>query len=503
MNRSVTDSSMGRYTYRPIMKCNTPSFPAWRHRFAALKRKLNPIRKLTLCQLEHLLVGLIPVHLLSATEEGCNSRERVFSVRRTFWSFLWQVMTPNTSCREVVRQVQARFSLEGREKVDEDDSAYCQARKRLPRQSLERILTATATAADQQSGDRRWFGRRVIVVDGTTSTLPDTVANQAKFPQSESQQVGCGFPLMKVVAFMSLASGAILDVATGSKRSSELGLFRHMWDRLKAGDILLADDGFSDYATLASLPLRRVDGLCRLQGRRHKDFRVGKKLGRYDRLTTWKKPYQRPRTMTAKQWAKVPERIELRLIRFAVTVPGFRTRQIDLVTTLLDHEAYPAAELAALFFRRWRVELCFRDIKVAMGMEALRCKTPEMAHKELFMFLIAHNLIRCLMGQAARIHHVELERISFKGSVDTVRQYSQALAQARNRKQRSRLVEELSENLARDLLPDRPGRSEPRAVKRRPKPYPLLSKPRRLFKEIPHRSRYRAKPNPPRIGALS
>lgn len=485
------------------MKCNTPPFPAWRNRFAALKGKLKPIRKLTLCQLEHLLVGLIPVHLLSATEEGCNSRERIFSLRRTFWSFLWQVMTPNTSCREVVRQVQARFSLEGREKVDEDDSAYCQARKRLPEQSLERILTATATAADQRSGDRRWFGRPVIVVDGTTTTLPDTAANQAKYPQSESQQKGCGFPLMKVVAFMSLASGAILDVATGNKRSSELGLFRQLWDGLKPGDILLADDAFSDYTTLASLPQRQVDGLFRLQGRRPKDFRVGKKLGPYDRLISWKKPYQRPRTMTAKQWAKVPEYIELRLIRFAVMVPGFRTRQIDLVTTLLDPKIYPAAELAALFFRRWRVEICFRDIKITMGMEALRCKTPEMARKELFMFLIGHNLIRCLIGEAARIHDVDLERISFKGSVDTVRQYSQALAQARNRKQRIRLIAELSENLARDLLPDRPGRSEPRAVKRRPKPYPLLNKPRHLFKEIPHRSRYRAKPNPPKTGALS
>lgn len=473
------------------MKNPTPPFPAWRHRFAALKRKLDPLRKLTLCQLEHLLAGLIPVHLLSATEEGDNSRDRIYSLRRTFWSFLWQVLTPNTSCREVVRQIQALFSLEGGGKVDEDDSAYCQARQRLPQDRLELILRATATAADARCGHRRWFARRVVVVDGSTITTPDTAAHQARYPQSQSQRPGCGFPLMKRVAFMSLASGAILELAKGNKHSSELGLFRQLWNQLQSGDILLGDDAFSDFATAASLPARSVDGLFRLQGRRRKDFRAGKKLGPYDRLTSWEKPLQRPRTLRAKAWAKLPQRLELRLIRFAVQVPGFRPQKIDLVTTLLDPKAYPAAELAALFQRRWRMELCWRDLKSTLGMETLRCKSPEMAEKELLMFLLAHNLVRCLMAEAAGTYDVDLERISFKGSVDTVRQYSQALAQARNRQQRRRLADELLENLARDLVPDRPDRVEPRAVKRRPKPYPLLNKPRRLFKEIPHRSRYR------------
>lgn len=471
----------------------TPDFPIWRHRFAALKSKLAQLRALTLSQLEELLAGLIPVYLLSSTEQGANSRERIFSLRRTFWCFLWQVLTPGTACREVTRQVQALFTLRGAGKVDEDDSAFCQARQRLPEEQLESILQPTAAAADQRSGFTGCFGRPVKVVDGTGCSLPDTPANQAKYPQSRSQQPGCGFPLMKLVVLMSLASGAVLAVAKGNKHHSELGLFRALCELLRPRDILMGDDGFSDYVTLASLPLRGVDGLFRLQDGRNKDFRRGEKLGRYDRLITWKKPLQRPATIQAKLWAKLPKEIQVRLIRFRVSIPGFRTGRIDLVTTLLDPRAYPAADLAALFRRRWRIELSIRDIKTTMGMEKLRCKSPEMVHKELLLYLIGYNLIRSLMAQAARRHGVDLERISFKGSVDTVRQYSGALAQARNRQQRRRLSDELLENLARDLLPDRPNRVEPRAIKRRPKPYPLLNKPRQVFKEIPHRDRYRAK----------
>ena len=207
---------------------------------------------------------------------------------------------------------------------------------------------------------------------------------------------------------------------------------------------------------------------------------------------TWKKPPQKAKTMTDKEWAALPAEIQVRLIRVQIPIRGFRTRQIDIVTTLLDSKKYPTKEIAALFRRRWRLELCFRDIKTSMGMEKMRCKTPEMVHKELLMYLIAHNLIRCLMAEAATIHDADLERISFKGSVDTVRQYSAALAQARNRKQRSRLLRELLEILASDLLPDRPNRTEPRAVKRRPKPYALLNKHRSRFKETPHRGRRRA-----------
>lgn len=180
----------------------------------------------------------------------------------------------------------------------------------------------------------------------------------------------------------------------------------------------------------------------------------------------------------------------MRILRFIVDVPGFRSHQITLVTTLLDPKLFPAHELAKVYLRRWRLEMCLRDIKTTLGMEALRCQSPSMARKEMLAFLIAHNLTRCVMAEAANLYDADLERLSFKGTLDAIRQYSAAISAARNRKMRNQLWQDLLINLVRDQVPLRPNRSEPRARKRRPKPYPLLTKPRRQFKEIPHRNRY-------------
>lgn len=195
--------------------------------------------------------------------------------------------------------------------------------------------------------------------------------------------------------------------------------------------------------------------------------------------------------LSREEWDRLPEQIQVRVIRFTARMRGFRFRPITLVTTLLDAQLYPADAIIALYARRWRLELCFRDLKTMMGMESLRCKSPEMAQKELLAYSIAHNLVRCVMAEAAARHEAALDRIGFKGTVDSLRQYSAAIAQARNEKKRRELGEDLWHNLATDLVPWRPGREEPRAVKKRPKPYPLLTEPRHQYKEIPHRSRYR------------
>jgi hypothetical protein len=227
-----------------------------------------------------------------------------------------------------------------------------------------------------------------------------------------------------------------------------------------------------------------------LHSRRKVDFRKARRLGRGEGLFVWTKAYQQSEILSAKQWALLPAQITVRILRFTAAIRGFRGRRITLVTTLLDPKLYPTQELVGLYARRWRLELCLRDLKTTMGMEQLRCKSPDMAEKELLAYLIAHNLIRCVIAQAVALHQVDLERVSFKGSVDALRQYSDAIAQARNRKMRRQLWEDLLLNLARDLIPYRPNRTEPHAVKRRPKPYPLLNKPRRKFKEIAHRNRY-------------
>lgn len=471
---------------------HTPFFPALRSRLAALgRRTAQTLRQTTLAQLQQHLRDFLPAPLLSAEDEGPNSRERVFSLRLTFECFLWQLLKPHTSCREVVRQVQALGRLSGWGAIGAGDSAYVQARLRLPRERLEKALTATAEAARARTGQAVALqGRPVKVVDGSTTQLADTLENQQRYPQPSTQKMGCGFPVLKLAVLFCLNSGAVLNVFCGSLHNHDLRLFRQLWDQLKAGDILLGDRAYGEYTTVAALPTCGVDVVARLHQRRKVDFRKGRRLGKNDGLFVWTKGGQQSEILTAAEWAALPAQITVRLVRFRATIRGFRARRVTVVTTLLDPVAYPAHELAALYARRWRLELCLRDLKTTLGMDQLRCKSPDMAEKELLAYLVVHNLIRCVMAEAVAQYSVDLERISFKGTLDALRQYSAAIAQARNREMRRQLWDDLLLNLARDLVPLRPNRQEPRAVKRRPKPYPLLNQPRRKFVEISHRSRY-------------
>lgn len=472
---------------------DTPFFPAFRARLAACgKRSLQTVRQWTLAQLGQQLRDLLPPHLLAAEDLGPNSRNRDYPLGLTLQCFLWQILQFNTSCREVVRQVQTLYRLARQGTVDEDNSAYVQARQRLPLERMSGLLSATASAADRRAGGGGALQNRPVkVADGSSAQAPDTAANQKRFPQPVGQKRGCGFPVVRFVALFSLASGAILDVVWDTVSHHDLRLFHRLWQRLRSGDIFLGDRAFGDYLTLAALPKQGVDVLARVHHRRRVDFRKTKRLGRQDGLTVWNRALRCPPFLDPAQWAQTPPQITVRLIRFTATIRGQRSRRITLVTSLLDPTLYPAHELIALYARRWRLELCFRDLKTTLGMEMLRCKTPAMLEKELLAFLIAHNLVRCVMAQAATLHAVPLERISFKGTLDALRQFSNAIAQARNRNIRRQLWADLLLTLARDLVPQRPGRQEPRAIKRRPKCYPLLTQPRHRYREIPHRNKYR------------
>jgi len=332
-----------------------------------------------------------------------------------------------------------------------------------------------------------WKGLRVAVVDGTTLSMPDTAENQAVWPQPSEQKAGCGFPVMKLVGLFSLATGALSCVACGSLHNAEHALFLRMWKTLRSEfDLLLGDRHFGSFAIFAALRLCGMHGVFRLHQQRKIDWRRGKRLGKHDRLVIWRKPPK----LTWWLSLPAPEEITIRILKVCVPVPGFRTRVLFLSTTFLDPKLFSADDLADLYRRRWRVELFFAHIKTTMRMDLLRCLSPEMIRREFHMHLIAYNLIRALMFQAAAIYGADLTRISFKGTCDALRQWAPHLASvAHQHALYQHLVCALFQTLAQDLVPLRPNRSEPRAVKRRRKNYHLLTKPRHLMGNLPHRNR--------------
>lgn len=469
----------------------TPDFPDWAGGFAHQLRKLRSTAGPALHQFELLFAPWIPHWRLAQQDEGEHSRNRRWNLRLVFWTFLWQVAQAGSSCREAIRQAQALCKNAGRPVPPDTDSPYCQARGGLPVERLQEIHDDLCAEAQQGLAIKDlWCGHHVLVVDGSSITAPDTPANQKAFPQQKVQKPGCGFPIIRLVALLSLATGMLTAWATGSWSEHEVTLLQTLWDCLLPDDVLMADRGFCNWALLAQCMKRGVHAVFRVKGVRRRDFRQGRRLSRDERLVQWGKPSQRAMTVDAQAWALLPEVLTLRLVRCRLAIPGFRTRQVVLATTLLDSDKYPPEALSQLYFRRWAMELTLRNIKITLQMELLSCKNPHNLEREIRMHFLVHNLVRRLMLEAARRHGVPLERVSFAGSLATARRYGEALLQARAKRQRQQLMNELFAVLAADLVPDRPGRREPRAVKRRPKPYPRLMNNRHRWLEIPHQNRY-------------
>lgn len=416
-------------------------------------------------------------------------RRRVFTPWVTFWVFLAQVLGHARTCREAVRQTQSWMDLQGGRELSSNTSAYCQARARLPQAHLEQAFTRVVHHLLAQE-QRFWRGRRVRVVDGSSCSMPDTPSNQAAYPQSRRQKPGCGFPVMRFVAVFSLATGAILGTVQGALGENERTLWRRLWGLLKRGDIVLADRGFCAFADYVVLLERGVDCLMRLHARRSKGVRRIKRLAQGDWLVEWAKTDVRPKWMSQARWKSLPATLRVRHVTITVAIPGFRTQTLTVATTLLDARAYPPQALAELYRRRWTVELFLRDIKTTMGMDVLRCKTPALVRKEFTLHLIAYNLVRALMLEAAARHRKDPGRISLAGAVAATRQWAPSFVNLRAPAKRRAHLDAFYRCLANDTVPKRPNRSEPRARKRRPKNYQLLNKPRQQFKEIQHRNRY-------------
>lgn len=444
-------------------------------------------------QIGEIFGRFIPGDHLKLEPSGAMSRRSIFSKENTFWAFLGQVLDADGGCKEVVRKLQSYASVKGIKVPSSSTASYCTARKKLDERTLASIFQYTAIQGDELTKTGVQKDRRVIVVDGTGLSMPDTLENQAVWPQSATQKPGCGFPSARVCPCFSLESGSLLSYAVGNKKNHELPLFRKQWKTFRAGDIFLGDKGFCSYFDMVKLKEQDVDSVITLARRKPiKKSKCLKILGQNDLLIRWDRPnYASQLSYSRETLEQLPENLVLRQIRVVVDQAGFRTKEFFIVTTLLDPKKYPSKEIASLYLKRWDVELFFRDIKISMGMDVLRCQSPEMIRKEILMNFIAYNCVRRLMYEAAEKVGVSVRAVSFKGSLQAIRNWSPQFNREKlSNADKNKLLNDLHESITGLLLLQRPDRSEPRCRKRRPKAYQLLTKSRHEMKEIAHRNRY-------------
>lgn len=411
---------------------------------------------------------LTDTRMLEVTEAQLpQHRERLYPPTVALSMFMRQVLDTDGSCQKAVNGWAAQRAADGLSRCSVRTGAYCKARQRLPIEMVSALTRRTGQELSKQAPAAwRWRGRTVKIVDGTGISMPDTPYNQARYPQPTTQAPGVGFPLARLVVVMCLATGAALDAAIGphqGKGSGELGLVRQLLGSFQRGDVMLADALYCNYFLLAALMAAGVDVLVAQNGSRVTDFRRGRSLGTRDHIVRWPKPSARPQWMTAQQYANLPKEIELREVKVAHQV---------LVTTLVDHRRVSKDELSALFVRRWHVELDLRNLKTTCGMDVLRCQTPQMNDKQLWVHLLAYNAIRLLMAQAASHAGVDPRGLSFKHTVQLCTQWTAHVISNKANWQA------LLALIAQCKVAHRSGRIEPRMRKRRPKPYPWLKVPR-------------------------
>jgi hypothetical protein len=404
----------------------------------------------------------------------------VFSVPVTLWALLSQVASSSKSCLSAVSRVMVLLAMLGRRPCHAGTGAYCKARAKLSEAFLRRLACEVGSQLEDQAPESwRWRRHRVVLVDGSTLSMPDTPANQKAYPQARSQRRGVGFPLLRWVALIGLATAAVLGTAVGKwrgKQTGESALFRTLLDRLRAGDVLVADRYYCSYWLIALALARGVHVVFRQHQLRHTDFRRGQRLGRADHVVTWNKP-QRPKWMDEETYAALPDELSLREVRGAIARPGCRVRELIVVTTLTAAEEYPREAIVELYHARWHAEIDLRSIKTHMSMDILRCQTPEMVRKEIWAHLLAYNLVRHVMSQAAREHGVTPRQLSFTGALHTLAEY-RTLLLAATAADLPALAQRILAAIATHRVGKRPNRYEPRKVKRRPKGYSRMLKSR-------------------------
>ena len=472
--------------------------------FGSAKRKMQDIIRQARAALIASSIGeyalqfepFVPASLLHDLCES--SRERHFANRTTFWAWMGQIIDQNASCSKAVSMVQSWCAQAGLPAPSSDTGAYCKARKRISMRFLKGIASHLSDLMTRRiRPEDLWHGFVLKAIDGTSVKLMDTLKNQEKYPQPTSQKPGCGFPVMGMVGILNLSHGGWDAFATAPVSAHDLTVTQQLVDCFKRGDLVLADRAFCSYELIAQLMDRGVECVMRLHQSRHRalDWRKGKRISKNERLVIWTKPAHQSQAsqLSPEQWAALPQRMSIRLVKYHCTGRGQTEKDIIVATTLLDCRKHSAADVADVYGQRWGIELKIRDVKTTLGMEDFDVRTPDMAEKTLAMLMISYNLIKAMSQQAAIESGQSIGALGFKGVLDILVSYRGSYrGHQQHPAKRAELHATLIGIISTKLIEERPGRQEPRAVKKRPKPFPLLTKPRGEYVEIQHRSNYRA-----------
>lgn len=426
----------------------------------------------------------LPEELLhtAAQAEGLDLHDTaatIYTPTLTLWTYLTQVLSGSRSCVAAVARLAVLLIAIGREPCAAHTGAYCKARAKLVVPFLRRLTYTVGNAAEDAAPDAwRCLGRRTLLVDGFTTTADDTPANQAVYPQPKSQKPGLGFPMIRVVVLLTFATAGVVGAAWGPEQGKETGetaLLRQLFDQLRAGDLVVADRYYCSYWMIALLANLQVDVVFRLHQRRRYDFRRGRRLGPEDHVVQWHKP-QRPQWMTEALYAQMPETLTVREMRFAIHQNGSRTHSITVATTLLDAQRHRRTDLAEVYHKRWHAETDIGALKQTLKLEYIACKSPAMIERHLWVALLSYNLVRQAMAAAALAHHLRPRQLSYAGAVQILEAFRGVLHSSADAT--GQRCEQILQALAAHRVADRPGRVEPRRVKRRRDKYEQLRQPR-------------------------
>jgi hypothetical protein len=415
--------------------------------------------------------------------EGIKYYNRLFTPIVTLWTFLIQVIEPDSSCHQAVSKLVTWLRIEGDEKTSTNTSAYCQARKRLSENFLKKVFKKVGYELSKSGEEGElWCGRKVKLFDGTTVSMPDTPPNQEAYPQPSSQKTGCGFPLAKQGVLFCLQTGAVLATVIEGFRTHDVKLARQLYEDLEEGDVFVSDRACCSYADFYFLQQRKCDAVIRLHKSRKQQMKKGKRIGANDQLVTWYKPKTKPQGISKEEYNALPKQMIVREIHYYICIPGWRTKEVTVVTTLLDDQTYPHLAIVRLYERRWEVELYIRHLKTTLKLDILRGKTPDMVRKEIWVHLLAYNLLRTIMWQAGEKFSVDSLRLSLS---EARHHFLNFLPEFRTASVLGRepFYQQMLSMVATAFKKKRVGRFEPRVIKRRKKSYPLMTEPREVLRQ--------------------